>query len=420
MISERAPGNAEKTGRFFYGYVIVSSSVIVMTMTFGINYSFGVFFKPILAEFGWSRASASTAYSLMAVMSGFLGIFAGRLSDYFGPKIIGILAGLFLAAGCLLLSQTQNIWHFYFFHGVVLAAGIGGCWPGLMPAVSKWFTARRGLMTGIVSSGVGFGTITHPPLTEWLIFNHGWRTAYFIIGLLTLLLVVGVSQFLKRDPAQVGQLPYGFEKAEGDKTGYEIGGHSFKEATRTKQFWLLGTVYVCYGYCLHTTMVHIVPHVQDMGFSASHGAKILALIGVTSIFARIVIGSASDRYGVKPSLLAGLLVLALSFLLVQIATTLPRLYFYATLFGIAYGGVISLQTLAAGELFGLRSLGIVLGTIAFLYILGGAVGAIISGYIYDKIGSYGLAFWIAEGFSLLALVLTFLLRMPPKAKTETP
>lgn len=402
--------------RFYYGYFIVLASFIVMTMTFGINYSFGVFFKPILAEFGWSRASASTAYSLMAMMSGFLGIFAGRLSDYVGPKIIGILAGLFLGLGYLLLSQTQNIWHFYLFHGLVLAAGVGGCWPGLLPAVAKWFVARRGLMTGIVASGIGFGTITHPPLAEWLISNYGWRSAYLIIGLLTLVLVVGVSQFLKRDPRQIGQEPYGIETVIGDKKEYATRGYTFKEAIQSIQFWLLGTVYICYGYCLHTTMVHIAPHVQDMGFPSAHAARILAIIGVTSIFARIIIGGASDRFGVKPSLIVGLLILALSLLCVQIATTLPLLYLFATLFGIASGGVISLQALAAGELFGLRSLGIILGTIAFLYTIGGAVGAIISGFIFDRVGSYWPAFWIAEGISILAFALTYLLQMPVKAK----
>ena len=402
--------------RFFYGYIIVSAGFIVMTMTFGINYSFGVFFKPILAEFGWSRASASAAYSLMAIMSGFLGIFAGRLGDYFGPKFIGILGGLFLGAGYLLLSQTQNIWHFYLFHGLVLSAGVGGCWPALLPAVAKWFIARRGLMTGIVASGIGFGTFIHPPLAEWLISNYGWRTAYFIIGLLTLVLVVGVSQFLKRDPQEIGQLPYGIETVNGDKTVYEIGGHTFKEAIRTIQFWLLGTVYICYGYCLHTTMVHVAPHVQDMGFSAAHAARILATIGVTSIFARIIIGGASDRFGVKPSLIVGLLILALSLLWVQIATTLLLLYLFGILFGFASGGVISLQALAAGELFGLRSLGIILGTVAFLYTVGAAVGAIISGYIFDVVGSYRPAFWVAEGISILAFALTYLLRMPLRAK----
>jgi MFS family permease len=153
-----------------------------------------------------------------------------------------------------------------------------------------------------------------------------------------------------------------------------------------------------------------------MGISAAHAAMVLAIIGVTSIFARIIIGGASDRFGVKPSLLAGLLVLAVSLLWVQFATTVPFFYLFGTLFGIAYGGVISLQALAAGDLFGLRSLGIILGSIAFVYTIGGAVGAIVTGYIYDVFGIYRAAFWIADGISVLAFFLTFLLEMPVRAK----
>ena len=416
MVSNGMPEGVREGGGFFYGYVIVMAGFIVMTMTFGINYSFGVFFKPILAEFGWSRASAAAAYSLMTMMAGFLGIFAGRLGDYFGPKIIGILAGIFLGSGYVLLSRIQNLWHFTIIHGLILSAGIGGCWPGLLPAVAKWFTARRGLMTGIVASGIGFGTITHPTLAEWLISIYGWRTAYFVMGLLTLVLVVGVSQFLKRDPQQIGQMPYGAETVNGVGTGHKIGGHRFKEALRNRQFWLLSTVYFCYGYCLHTTMVHMPPHVQDMGISAANAARLLATIGITSIFARVIIGGASDRLGVKPALLLGLVVLALSLLWMQIAGTLWLLYVFSILFGIAYGGVISLQALAAGALFGLRSLGIILGSIAFIYTLGGAVGATLSGYIFDVAGSYRPAFWIADAVSVLAIFLTLHLQIPGRVK----
>ena len=119
-------GNDEHT-HFFYGYVIVFASFIILVLSFGINYSFGIFFKPLLAQFDWTRAATSSAYSLMTLVSGFLGIFAGRLSDAFGPKIIGILAGAFLGSGLLLLSQTQNLFHFYLFYGGFIAAGVGGC-----------------------------------------------------------------------------------------------------------------------------------------------------------------------------------------------------------------------------------------------------------------------------------------------------
>ena len=402
-------GNDEQTS-FFYGYVIVFVCFIILVLSFGINYSFGIFFKPLLAQFDWTRAATSAAYSLMTLVSGFLGIFAGRLSDAFGPKIIGILAGVFLGSGLLLLSQTQNLFHFYLFYGGFIAAGVGGCWPGLLPAVAKWFVKRRGLMTGIVTSGIGFGTLTIPPLAEWLISIFTWRTAYVVIGIMTFVVVISVSLFLKADPREVGKLPYGGNNDVNERKHSPIEGFTFPEALRTNHFWLLGAIYFGYGYCLHTVMVHLSPHIQDMGFSSTDAALVLAFIGLPNTLARIIVGIASDKFGVKPSLVILLLIMVISLVWIQVARGLGMLYLFAFMFGIGSGGVIALQALATAESFGLRSLGVILGTVTFIYTTGGATGAFFSGFIFDLMGSYSPAFWIAVVFALLSLMLTQLLK----------
>ena len=397
---------------FYYGYVIVFASFIVMTMTFGIHYSFGVFFKPLMTEFGWTRAETSAAYSIMTLFSGLFGILAGRIGDFFGPRIIGTFAGVFLCVGFLLLSLANQLWHFYLFYGLVMAAGVGGCWPGLMPAVAKWFTRRRGLMSGIVASGIGFGTIIIPSLAEWLISNYDWRTAYIIIGCFTLILVIGVSQFLKGSPKKIGEPA----DCEGDRDkGHpypEITGHKFSEASRSRPFWLLCGVYYCYGYCLHTIMVHIAPWAQDLGISAGKSAIILAIIGATSVISRIIIGGASDKFGLKPSLIIGLIFMIISLLWVQIAQVPWMFYLFGILFGIAYGGIIALLVLAAAELFGLHSMGVILGTITFAYTLGGATGPIVSGYLFDLLGSYRPAFFIAAFVAIVSISFALVLKLP--------
>jgi len=412
MIDNAPEGETER-GRLYYGYIIVFSCFIIMVMTFGINYSFGVFFKPLLTEFGWTRATTSGAYSVMTVFAGFFGIFAGRLGDFLGPKVIGILTGLFLSMGLLLLSQTQNIWHFYLSYGVVTAAGVGGCWPGLIPAVTKWFTTRRGLMTGIVTSGIGFGTMIIPSVAEWLISVYEWRTAYIVIGIITLVLVIGVSQFLKPSPQQTDPLLIGEWEVDEVNRYPENSGHNFKEAAQTRPFWLLCAIYFCFGFCLHSIMVHIAPHAQDLGISSDRAAKILAIIGATSIFARILIAGASDRFGVKPSLIAAFSIMLLSVLWVQVAREWWMFCFFAVIFGTAYGAV-ALQALAAAELFGLRSLGVIIGAIAFVYTIGGATGPVFCGYFFDRSGSYTQAFWVVVAVAVLALILTLLLKLNGK------
>ncbi len=413
MKQEGSPKRNDEQTSFFYGYVIVFACFFILALTFGINYSFGIFFKPLLAQFNWTRAATSAAYSLMTLVSGFLGIFAGRLSDAFGPKIIGILAGVFLSSGLLLLSQTQNLFHFYLFYGVLIPAGIGGCWPGLLPAVAKWFVKRRGLMTGIVTSGIGFGTLTIPPLAEWLISMYTWRTSYIVIGIMTLVIVISVSLFLKADPREVGKLPFGGNEVIKENEHLTLGGFTFQEAIRTHQFGLLGGIYFGYGYGLHTVMVHLSPHVQDMGFTSTEAVLVLALIGLPNTIARIIVGISSDRFGVKPTLIVVLLIMLISLLLIQVARGLEMFYLFAVIFGIGSGGIIALQVLATAETFGLRSLGVILGTITFIYTIGGATGAFFSGFIFDLMGRYSPAFWITVAFALLSLILTQLLKRPP-------
>lgn len=392
-----------------------------MTMTFGINYSFGVFFQPLIAEFDWTRGVTSGAYSAMTFIAGFLGIFAGRLNDKFGPKIIGIIGGLSLGIGFLLLSWINAIWHFYLIHSLILPVGIGSCWPGLVPSVARWFTAKRGLMTGIVSSGIGCGILAIPPLADWIISHYDWRKAYMGIGIITLLVLLLLAQFLKRDPAQIGQVPYGEDGLTWIDTYQEKGGLYFKQAISTGQFAFLCGIYFCYGYCLHTVMIHIVPHAIDMGIPTASAAGILAIIGGTSIPSRILIAGASDKIGVKPSLIMALFMLVISLVWAQSAGKLWMLYLFGALFGIAYGGVISLQALAVAELFGLRAVGVILGTITFAYTIGAAVGPVISGYLFDIMKSYNPVFWIAAALAVVAFLLSLFIKMPAKhGRPESP
>jgi len=399
--------------RLFYGYVVVAASFTIMTLTFGINYSFGVFFKPLIAEFGWARGLTSGAYSLMTVTAGFLGIFAGKVGDKHGPKVIGMTTGFLLGLGFILLSRIQSIWHFYAIHLFLLAGGIGCVWPGLVPAIARWFTKRRGLMTGTMASGIGFGTFLVPPVASWMISLYDWRRAYLFIGISTFVFAVLFSQFLKRDPAQLNQLPYG-EDHNGEKEPPSGPEFRFWTAVRSGMFMLLCSIYFCYGYSLHAIVVHIVPHAIDMGLTPPNASRILAIIGLTSIGSRILIAGASDRIGVKPSLLVVFCLLFVSLLWVNRAKGDLGLYLFGFLFGLSYGGIMSLQALAVAELFGLTAVGQILGAVAFAYTIGASIGPLATGYVFDLYGGYSMAFLVATVFSGLSLLLTFYLKIPRK------
>ncbi len=394
----------------FYGYIIVAAAFVIMALAFGINYSFGVFFKPLLTEFGWTRAVTAAAYSMVTIISGFLGIFTGKLTDRFGARAAGIACGFFMGLGCVLMSQVNAVWQLYLFYGLFIALGMSGSFVPYLSTVARWFVSRRGLMTGIVASGVGFGTLIVPPVATRLISSYGWRTSYIIIGIAVLVLIVLAAQFMKRDPQQIGQAPYGERKAKQSDIIPARRGFSFKEALHTGQYWIICIIYFCFGYFLHNIMVHVVPHAIELGIPAISAANILAIIGGMNLVGRIAVGGASDKVGVKLSLLTVFILATAVLLWLQVADELWMLYLFAVLFGFAYGGIMALQTLSLAELFGLKSLGVILGSVAFVYTCGGAVGPLIAGYIFDMTGSYYLAFLVCAAVAIAGLVLVLLLR----------
>lgn len=412
MASQKVSQTPLDKPRFFYGYVIVIAGLVILTTTIGLNYTFGIFFNSLIDEFGWSRAITSAAYSISAVIAGSLGIIAGRLSERFGTRVVSAVSGSFLGVGFILMSQINAVWQFYLVYGLVVAAGTGPCWPIMMSLVPRWFVSRRGLMTGILATGVGFGIVALPPLANWLIYNLDWRTAYIIVGSGALILIAVAAQFIRDPSKQIGQQPYGMDKTKPESLASKDAGLDLKEAIRTRQFALMGIMYFCFGFCLHSVMVHIVPHAADLKIPVTSATSILSIIGVVSIIGKLLIGSTSDRFGVKPSLIFSFVLLFLAFVWLQFTRELWMFYLFATLFALAYGGVMTMQTLMSAELFGLRSLAAMLGVISFIYTIGSAVGPFVTGYIFDITKSYNPAFLIATVLAVAGAVLASLLKRP--------
>ena len=288
-----------KKPKLFYGYIIVAAAFLITLIMCGTLFTFGVFFKPILTEFGWTRAMTSGAFSLCMLLFGLLGIGTGRLTDRFGPRVVISGCGFFLGLGYLLMSQVSAIWQLYLFYGVMVGIGVSGSFVPLVSTVARWFVERRGMMTGIAVSGIGIGTMIMPLVANWLISSYGWRTSYIVVGITVLVLIILVAQFLRRDPGQMGQLQYGADKVKVESLNSGTRGFSFQEAIHTRQFWMLGVTLLCFGASLQVMMVHIVSYAIDLGVSATSAAVILAVIGGLSTGGRVIMGSAGERIGNK-------------------------------------------------------------------------------------------------------------------------
>lgn len=404
-IQQIAQPSLKKRPHLYYGYVIVFVSLVVMTLTFGVNYSYGVFFTPLSGEFGWGKAATSAGYSLLTIFAGFLGIFAGRLSDKVGIRAIAISGAILLSLGSFLMYYVNAIWQFYLIFALLLGGGVGGCWPSLMAAIPRWFVRHRGLMTGIVGAGTGLGSVTLPPLISAIIPTYGWRVSFVIMGAIVLVLIVTAAMFMKREPRQTGQSTNGAPKTGYTSQPVRKQGLSFREMISDNNFWLVCMIYFFFGFGLHTIMVHIVPHAIEMGISPESAAGVLATVGGISTVSRLIVGSASDRLGIRLSLAINFILMIAALLWLQYTSQLWMLYLFAIVFGIAYGGVMTMQSLVLAELFGLGSLGLIVGGVSFIYTAGSALGPLVSGYIFDITQSYRLAFLICTIFAVVALTL---------------
>jgi MFS family permease len=265
-------------------------------------------------------------------------------------------------------------------------------------------------MTGIVTSGSGIGTILLSLAASRLISVYGWRISYMIVGSGVLVLLMLAAQFLRRDPQQIGQLPYGEDETKGESLNAQAREFSLQEAIRTGQFWLVCAIFLCFGFILYTIMVHIVPHAINLGISPIIAANIIVIIGGVNAVGRIIIGYSSDRIGVKPSLLISFILMGTALLWVMAAKEVWMFYLFAIIFGFGYGGLATLTSMVTAELFGLRSLGAIVGVVMFSFTLGGAIGPLLAGSIFDISGSYKPAFLASAAVSAAGIILSSVLK----------
>lgn len=395
---------------------MVAAAFVVMMVMWGTYYTFGVFFEPLSTDLGWTRAMTAGAFSLYVVIHGILGIVAGGFTDRHGPRLVVGICALFLCVGYLLLSRIGAIWQLYLFYGILIGVGMSGAWIPQVATVARWFIAKRGMAIGIVTAGVGVGQLVFPLLTRHIISTANWRMGYFVIGIIALVFVGLACLFLRRDPQQLGLSPYGVEqiKQAVEKNHIDEIGWTLPQAARTKLFGMFGVMYFLYGLGYIIPFVHIVAHATDIGISPMAAAGILSVIGIGSIIGRLAMGAISDKIGRRMTLSICLALVAVSILWLLLANKIWMFYLFGVVFGFFYGGANSSLPSLCEELFGLKSLGLIYGTLVLFCTIGSAISAPLAGHLFDITGSYQLAFLIGGLAILIATAITFLFLKPPR------
>lgn len=410
-----------KSTGIFYGWWVVAAGMVVYATLLGSHQTFGVFFKPIQTEFGWSRAVTAVAFLVAGLTQSALSPVTGILSDRYGPRLVITGIAIIASTGYLLASQVQSQWQLYGYF-VLMASGMT-FWVPLQTMVSRWFTRRRGLVLGLTGIGGGLGQAVWPPLAQLLIDNFGWRRAYIIMGAILALVVISAAQILRGTPKEVGLRPYGEADIDRDRDGNRqkvvnipavAPAFNLQQALHTKAFWMILVGISTGSFTLQMTWIHLVPYVTDpgIGLSAVVGATLLSTIGWSNMAGKVILGNLSDRIGSHATLALCYGCAGLSMIWLIFARELWGLYLFAAVLGFFYGGWIPMQAAFAGSIFGLSSMGAILGALQMGTSIAGPTGAIVAGYIYDVTGSYYIAFLIGAALFFNAATLVFLVRKP--------
>lgn len=407
---------------FYYGWLIVAAAFVSLGLTYTVWYSFSVFYVALLEEFGWSRAASAGVFSLFVIVVGIAGAAAGTLADRFGPGRIVSVAVTILAAGLVACSRINNLWQFYLFFGVVTAIGLSATgWVTCVTMINRWFYARLGAAIGIASSGIGVGILLMVPLSQWLINQLGWRTAYVTLAGIVLTGVLPIALLLMQGrPEDLGLLKDGLRPGTEPSARGNIPARrsrvvdekwantpwTLATAIRTRRFWMLSATMALANIATQMIFVHQVAFLVDGGYDKLLAASVVGLVGLFSVGAKIGWGWVSDRLGREITWSLGLANIVLAIILLSLTRYFPAMaltYVYALAFALGYGATAPLTPAVAADLFAGRRFGSIYGTLTIANGMGSATGAWLAGYIFDLTGSYLTAFGLGAGCSILSI-----------------
>ncbi len=401
--------------KVFYGWIVVLAAFLAILISSLRSYAFGVFIDPLEAYFGWKRAPISLAYSISLIVTSFVAILFGRFSDNYGIRKTMILGGFLIIPGFLLSSQIDSLREMYLYFGLI-GIGAGAFYVPITTTVTRWFDEKKGLAVGITVSALGIGMAFFPPGLERVISSMGWRSAFLIMGLISLILL-SISLTFIRDPPDKSNIKNDIIGRKNKKTREEEG-MTLIEAFKTKRFWIIYGMFLVAQFSAMLVTIHIVPYSEDIGFKSFYAAMTLTAIGLSNVFGRLFGGFTSDKIGVVKGTMIFFLVQSLSIFLLPIAETLFLLYAVSLIFGLAFGGWVMIYPVIVSEFFGTKHSGEILGALGTVAGIGGALGPYFAGFIYDFTGKYDIAFLLGGIMTLLSLIFSIILYYSEKKRNR--
>ena len=387
---------------------VVTAAFLIQAIVIGMMFGYGVFFKVLEDELGWSRTLLSGASSLAILVMGVFAIAAGQLTDRFGPRWVLTATGLTTGIGYFSMSAMTAPWQLLLSFGLFVGLGFATHDVATLSTVSSWYPRRRGLVTGIVKTGSACGQILVPLLVTLLVAIWGWRSAFATLGLSAAVLLIALSQIMRRKDDRL-------EDGDGARRDSSEDGLSFKQARKDRKLWTFCAIQFCFLPSMMTIPLHIVAHATDLGMATERAALVLSVLGAASIVGRLFVGHLIDRFGARQILCTCLAGLLTSLLMLRFTDSPHWLFPVALIYGVSHGGLFTAVSPSVAEYFGMKSHGAIFGTIVFFGTLSGAAGPVVAGMLFDRFNTYNLAFTI---LAFLAATGTLLAWSLPKGLTN--
>jgi len=373
--------------------MIASTAFFTCFIVYGVQYSFGAFFKSIAGDLGAGRADTAGIFSVNMFVSNLFGALAGYLTDRFGPRPLVAMAAVAVGAGLILTSRIDRLWMGYLTYGVAIGVASGSSFIPMVAAVSGWFERRRNAAIGLTVSGIGCGTLFVVPLIGVMINRYGWRASYLMLGIIGAALLALCATFLERPPAP----PV--------RTRTRLG-----EAARTPAFIMLCLAGTLSNVGTFIPFVYLPDFAQTRHVSAVAAATLLGIIGGASVIGRLGLGGASDRFSVVALYKLTLLMIGVSYVFWFTPPSYAALVAFSVILGIGYGGSVALAPAVVADLFGVHGLGAMLGVIYGGSAFTSLAWPPLAGLIVDRSGSYGGVALLGAGCALLSWLLVYPLK----------
>jgi MFS family permease len=404
---------------------VAAVTFVVLLGSAGFRATPGVLIVPLQDEFGWSTGTISLAASVNLLLFGLTAPFAAALMERFGMRRVVATALVAIALGSALTTRMTASWQLVALWGVLVGIGTGSMALVFAATVAnRWFVARRGLVTGILTAGSATGQLVFLPLLGVLVEGSGWRSASLAVSIAALAVVPLVLLLLRERPSDLGLLPYGASVA--DEPPPAVGSPAraallaLRGASRRPAFWLLaGGFAICGASTNGLVGTHFIPAAHDHGMGVTTAASLLALVGVFDIVGTIASGWLTDRVDSRILLawyyaLRGLSLFALPALFS--AAPEAKILIFVLFYGLDWVATVPPTVALCRELFGARGT-LVFGWVFASHQIGAAAAALAAGAVRTSFGSYDLAFLLAGALCLAAAGMSLAIVRPAPDRT---